>query len=322
MPGVRRLLSVAAIAAGLLHGPALAEDCLNPNALGTLRTIAVDPAALGRVGTMQYRETLQLAPKEIVLTFDDGPMPPMTSKVLEILRNECVRATFFLVGRHAQAFPALTRAIAADGHTVANHTQNHPLQTMSGAHGTREMDTGFRSIAAALAPDGAKPAPFFRFPGLLNSHAVESYAKSKGVAVFSTDFLADDWKQISAEQILVRGMARLNAKGSGIMLLHDVQPGTVLILPKLLNELKARGYRIVHLVPAPGAEPEIAAPALVAERPAPSAKPAAATKTASAKKKHVAVAALEPALPDFKFVSRWRKYWDTQRSAAVARATP
>jgi peptidoglycan/xylan/chitin deacetylase (PgdA/CDA1 family) len=235
--------------------------------------------------------------------------------VLELLRNECVRATFFLVGRNAHAFPGLVRRIAGDGHTVANHTQNHPLREMNYAYGVREMETGFRSIAAALEPDGVKPAPFFRFPGLLQSRAVESYANSKGIAVMSADFLADDWARISPEQIFVRAMARLAAKGSGIMLLHDVQPELVLILPKLLNELKARGYRIVHLVPAPGTAPVIAAP-LVAE------KPAAAPAQNAPKKRHVAVASMQPAPNEFKFLSRWRKYWENQRGTAAARQTP
>jgi peptidoglycan/xylan/chitin deacetylase (PgdA/CDA1 family) len=307
---------MAAIAAGLIHGPARAEDCLNPDALGTLRTVDVDPAALGRIGTMQYRDTVKLAPKEVVLTFDDGPMPPMTTKVLELLRNECVRATFFLVGRNAHAFPGLVRRIAGDGHTVANHTQNHPLQRMSASYGTREMETGFRSIAAALAPDGIKPAPFFRFPGLLHSREMESYANSKGIAVMSADFLADDWARISPEQIFVRAMARLAAKGSGIMLLHDVQPETVLILPKFLNELKMRGYRIVHLVPAPGTAPVIAAP-LVAEKPT-----AAPAQNHAPKKKQMKVASVEPAATEFKFLTRWRKYWESQRGTAPARQTP
>lgn len=311
-----RFCTTAALAAGLLAGPAWADDCANTSALNTWRTLTLDPATLSRVGGMQYRETLPLQPKEVVLTFDDGPMPPMTTKVLDALRAECVRATFFLIGRNARAYPAVVRTIARDGHTVANHTENHPLVTMGGEYGAREFDVGFRSIAAALEPEGRSPAPFIRFPGLLNSGGVEAYAKKKGLVVMSADMVADDWTQISAEQVLARALARLAAKGSGILLLHDVQPGLALILPRLLTELKKRGYRIVHLVPAPGSEPAIQpAPAVAEKRPPPPAhrpapKPAAQAATAV------------PGQPGIGMFARLQKYWEQRRQSAVELRTP
>jgi peptidoglycan/xylan/chitin deacetylase (PgdA/CDA1 family) len=79
--------------------PALAADCPgNPNALGTSRTIVVDPANTQRVGAMSYPQTLPLEPKEVVLTFDDGPQPKYTGPILETLSHECVKATFFIIG--------------------------------------------------------------------------------------------------------------------------------------------------------------------------------------------------------------------------------
>src|SRR5215475_7571915 len=77
----------------------------HPDALGTSRTLVVDPAEHGRIGTMQYRESLPLEDKEVVLTFDDGPIPPRTSAVLDILAANCVKATFFIVGQMATAHP-------------------------------------------------------------------------------------------------------------------------------------------------------------------------------------------------------------------------
>jgi peptidoglycan/xylan/chitin deacetylase (PgdA/CDA1 family) len=324
---VGRFHCIAAFAAGLACvAPAFAEDCLNPNALGTFRTIAVDPAAFSRVGTMQYRDTLPLGPKEIILTFDDGPMPPMTNKVLETLRGECVRATFFLIGRNAKAHAALTRDIARDGHTIANHTQNHHLQTMGEGLGIQEIDSGFRSIAAALEPAGYKPALFFRFPGLLNTAAIEQHAKKKGIVVMSADLLADDWTQISAEQILQRGLARLSEKGSGIFLLHDVQPATALILPKLLAELKKRGYKIVHMVPA-GSAPTFSPDPLIAEKPLPAPRRTAMRKrTEVASLSHVVPGEepLQAHAPATKsaFGERWRKYMVSHPAKARDLASP
>jgi peptidoglycan/xylan/chitin deacetylase (PgdA/CDA1 family) len=254
--------AIAFLAGMLLAWPALAADCPgNPDALGTSRTITVDPAMLARIGDMQYRISTPLGPKEVVLTFDDGPMPPMTNRVLDILQSECVKATFFLIGRNARAFSSVVQRIAQDGHTIGNHTQNHPFATMSPGRAVQEIEGGYRSIAAALQPIGMEPSPFFRFPGLKTTRPVESYLQAKGMTVMSTDFLADDWyHRITPDGILAKALNRLEARGgSGMLLLHDVKPGTALILPKLLKELKQRGYSIVHMVPAAGTAPQIAA---------------------------------------------------------------
>jgi len=290
----------------------MADDCLNPDALGTARTLAVDPAVFGSVGTMQYRGTLPLEPGEIVLTFDDGPMLPMTASVVRSLQEECVRATFFVVGRQARAYPAVVRRIAEEGHSVANHSENHHLTALHGPHGVQELDKGFASIRAALEPAGVEPAPFFRFPGLLNTHAVESHAKAKKVSVMSADFLADDWTGIRPEHIIARGLARLREKGSGIFLLHDVQPSLALALPKLLRELKARGYRIVHVVPAPGAgaPPPLPEEPLVAEK---KAAPPPVRRVAARPAKEPESAELLP-------FARWRKMFEQQNQRAVTAA--
>ena len=313
---MRQSRILAALAAGLAcAGPAFAEDCLNPDALGTARTLAVDPAAFGRVGSMQYHAALPLAAKEAVLTFDDGPMKPMTTKVLETLRNECVKATFFLIGRHAKSAPAVVRSIAEEGHTVANHSENHLLMTLPGPRGVQEFDKGFQSIATALEPAGMQAAPFFRFPGLLNTIAVESHARSNGVSVMSADIVADDWRGIRPEHIIARALDRLQQKGSGILLLHDVQPALALALPGLLRELKKRGYRIVHIVPAPGAgAPPMPEPIVAAKQ-----APAAARKT---------VARIAPKKPEaetvaeFPILARWRKMVEQHKGAVVATSYP
>src|SRR5712692_5801774 len=79
-------------------GTAGAAEC-PPGALGVSRTIAVDPSEHARLGSMQYGESLPLKDREVVLTFDDGPLPPYTNRILETLASECVKATFFMVGR-------------------------------------------------------------------------------------------------------------------------------------------------------------------------------------------------------------------------------
>lgn len=231
---------------------ALAADCPgHPDALGTSRTLVVDPREHPRIGTMQYAETLPLADGEVVLTFDDGPLPKYSNRILEILASECVKATFFLVGRQAQANPEGVRKVRDAGHTVATHTQNHPtgMHHLPIERVQQEIDEGIASVTAALG-DGSAPAPFFRVPGLRRAEGIEQYAALKGAQIWSADFPADDWRHVSSARVYELAMQRLEAKGKGILLLHDIQARTVAALPKILQEMKARGYRIVHVVPA------------------------------------------------------------------------
>jgi peptidoglycan/xylan/chitin deacetylase (PgdA/CDA1 family) len=251
---MRRILALCcwlALIAGSI--PAAAGECAgNANALGTSRTLVVDPTEHPRLGTMQYLETLPLADHEVVLTFDDGPLPPYTNRILDILASQCVKATYFLVGRMAQNFPGMVRHIYNEGHTVGTHSQSHPLtfNKMPLASAQQEIDDGIVSVSAALG-DPRALAPFFRIPGLLRAEPVETYLASRSLVTWSADFPADDWfKRITAKEIVKRALRRIEAKGKGILLLHDIHPATVLALPTLLKELKARGYRIVHVVPS------------------------------------------------------------------------
>jgi peptidoglycan-N-acetylglucosamine deacetylase len=231
----------------------------NPNALGTSRTMAVDPLEHPRIGTMQYRETLPLDDHEVVITFDDGPIPPRTTKVLEILASECIKATFFLVGEMARAHPDAVRQIEAAGHTIGTHSETHPLtfHKMPEAKAEQEINAGIASVASALN-DPTRLAPFFRIPGFLRRDSVEKYLASQHLMTWCADFPADDWMKISSEEVVKRALERLDEDGKGILLLHDIHPRTVEALPVILSELKRRGYRIVHVVPASPEQPTTA----------------------------------------------------------------
>jgi len=249
--GIRRTL-VALLLLPALLGMAQAAECPgHPGALGVSRTIVLDPAEHPLLGTLQYNESLPLNDHEVVLTFDDGPLPPYTSRVLDTLAAECVKATFFLVGRMALGYPQLVRREYNEGHTIAGHSQNHPFTfaKMSVEAAAKEIEDGFGSLRTVLG-DPKAIAPFFRIPGLLRQDSVEQYLAAHGYATWSLDFLADDWTHISAREIARRALQRIEARGRGILLLHDIQPATALALPTILAELKARGYKIVHVVPA------------------------------------------------------------------------
>jgi peptidoglycan/xylan/chitin deacetylase (PgdA/CDA1 family) len=261
---MRLFLLSGALAAGLFVCPALAEDCPgNPDALGTSRTIAVDPAKTPRIGSMSYPQSLPLEPKEVVLTFDDGPQPKYTVQVLETLARECVKATFFIIGSLAKEYPDWVQREARAGHTIGNHSETHPryIDKLPPERGIAEIVNGGRHIEEALAPAGFKMAPFFRFPGFRHTEAMDQYLNKQRYVAIGADFPADDWTFIGPDTILKRALDRLERRGSGILLLHDIHQRTATILPRLLRELKTRGYKVVHMVPADGATLVAAAPA-------------------------------------------------------------
>src|SRR6202140_1154319 len=225
---------------------ASAADCPgHPDALGTSRTLVVDPREHPRIGTMQYAETLPLQDHEVVLTFDDGPLPRNSNQVLGILASQCVKATFFTIGSMALAYPDGVRKLRDAGHSIGTHTQDHPLtmDRMSIERARQEIDDGIASVKSVLGDDAAL-APFFRIPGLARADAVEGYLASQGIQTWSADFLADDWRHVSPSRVYDIAMKRLQAKGKGILLLHEIQARTVAALPRILRELKARGYLI------------------------------------------------------------------------------
>ena len=254
----RAILSAAVLSAvvGVTLGAgtvARAQDCPgHPDAIGTSRVITIDPNDYQRLGTLNYQQTVPLDDHEVVLTFDDGPLPPYSSQVLDILASQCVKAVFFLVGEMAKAYPAVARRVHDEGHTIGSHSQDHPLRfdRISDEKIRWEIDAGIDNVNAALG-EGGGLAPFFRIPGFGRTDVVESELAARSLVVFSTDTVADDWhRHISPSQIIARAMSRLEAKGKGMLLLHDIHPWTVAALPGLLKALKDKGFRIVQVVPS------------------------------------------------------------------------
>jgi len=259
--GLLAAVCAATLGMPLAAPPALAQNAAqdpahacpgNPNALGTSRVIAIDPGEYKHVGRMQYPDSLPLADKEVVITFDDGPLPPYSNQILDILASECVKATYFLVGSMARAYPATVRRIYEEGHTIGTHSLFHPshFSRLPVEKLRREIDGGIAEVSAALG-DSKYLAPFFRIPGLDRSELVESELAARSLVVFSSDTVADDWHHgIKPNQIAALALQRLQARGKGILLLHDIHPKTVAALPGLLKSLKDGGFHIVQVVPS------------------------------------------------------------------------
>jgi peptidoglycan/xylan/chitin deacetylase (PgdA/CDA1 family) len=252
----------------MVHGAAAAPaGCPREHTLGTSRILSVDPKQYPRIGLKSFPDTLPLHDGEVVLTFDDGPSPPMTDKVLAALAKECVRATFFLVGKPASGRAALVQKIAAEGHTIGHHTYTHAhLAQIPPEQAIEEIDRGIAADEKALnGVETTTPStPFFRFPYFESTPATLDLLASRGIAVFGADLWASDWNPMSPQQTLRLLTSRLNQARKGIILLHDPQPRTVAMLPAFLRYLKNHGYRVVHVVPSEEKHNE-----LHSERPSP-----------------------------------------------------
>jgi peptidoglycan-N-acetylglucosamine deacetylase len=243
----------AVVVAGLLivfsagSGPAVAQGaCPNPNGMGVSRTVEIDTTGGPGFGFEHYKAYDFLRLKEVVLTFDDGPQVGYTHAVLEALAAQCTKATFFSIGKMAAGLPEIIRDVAAAGHTIGTHTWSHAnlSQIKNEADWKGEIEKGVSAVKRAV---GGPIAPFFRYPVLKDSKETLAHLAGRNVAVFSTDIDSFDFKFRDTEGFAKSVIDRLEKKGKGILLFHDVQPVTAKALPKVLAELKAQGYRVVHM---------------------------------------------------------------------------
>jgi peptidoglycan/xylan/chitin deacetylase (PgdA/CDA1 family) len=245
---------VFSLIAGFLPTAALAESCPgNPQALGTERVMEVTAKVTPRVGRKHFPSTLPLNARELVLTFDDGPWPGTTSKVLDALKAECVHATFFLLGRNAAVHPQLALRALAEGHTLGHHSYSHPLLSrMALPRAEAEIDRGIAADEIAIYGSSSRSSPatpFFRFPGFASNQALLDHLAARGIVVFGADVWASDWLSMSPAQELRLVLSRIEQAGRGIVLFHDTKAQTARMLPAFLRELKRRGFRVVHVVP-------------------------------------------------------------------------
>jgi peptidoglycan/xylan/chitin deacetylase (PgdA/CDA1 family) len=250
-----RGLAVCALAAVVLFatsGLQAEETCKSADALGVSRAIEVDTTGGPWFGE-PFGNPDFLKPGEVVLTFDDGPWPATDQKILAALAHECVRATFFLIGKPASEHPELVRRIAAQGHTIAHHTwTHHNLKYMKPEAAIGEIDKGIAAVETALHGKATTTpsTPFFRFPSFEMTPATLDALQKRGIAVFGADLWASDWDPMTPAQQLKLLTERLQVARKGIILLHDPKAQTTAMLPAFLRWLRDNRYRVVHLVSA------------------------------------------------------------------------
>src|SRR5258708_156781 len=210
------------------------------------------PSKAIRVGTGRDEVLVDggLGLRQIAITFDDGPHPTRTPRILSILAAAGIKANFFQIGRNAAAYPAVARLVMDAKHPVGSHTYSHPdLVSLSEAHAELEIETGDSAVASAV---GLKPGklPFFRFPYGSKSARELRFVRSRGDTTLFWNMDSLDWRLRDPHNLFLNLLAELDRAQRGILLLHDIQEQTVIVVPHFLRELKERGYETVYFVPA------------------------------------------------------------------------
>ena len=235
-------------------GPAAAAKpiaCANPNAMGIARTVEIDTTGGPGFGSQHFKSYDFLQDHEIVLTFDDGPWLGHTPAVLKALADQCLRATFFSIGKHATYYPDILRQVIAAGHTVGSHTWSHAdlLAVMKKSGPDAAKDEIEKGMSAVHLMAAAPIAPFFRFPDLRHPPEMLTYLGDRNVASFSTDIDSWDFKIKKPDELTKTLIAKVIKAGKGIILMHDFQKVTSIALPQILGQLQSNGFKIVHMVP-------------------------------------------------------------------------
>ena len=229
--------------------------CNNPNALGVERVVQIDTTGGPGFGFEHFKAYDFLRDKEVVLTFDDGPWPGNTPAVLKALADQCTKALFFPIGKHAGWHPEILKQVAAAGHTIGSHTWSHKdLSKLTPEEAKNEIEMGIAAVSIAL---GNQPVgPFFRFPALRHPPEMVKYLGERNVGIFSTDMDSFDFKMRKPDQVIKSVMAKLEKHGKGIILMHDFQHATAEAAPELFKQLKAGGYKVVQVVGKTPIEPQ------------------------------------------------------------------
>jgi peptidoglycan/xylan/chitin deacetylase (PgdA/CDA1 family) len=221
--------------------------CDNPDALGVARVVQIDGTGGPGFGFEHFKAYDFLRDKEVVLTFDDGPWPVNTEKVLKALADECTKALFFPIGKHAGYHPEILKEVKRAGHTIGSHTWSHAnLSTLKPEEAKAEIEKGIAAVSVAL---GNKPVDsFIRFPALKHPPEMLKYVGKRNLGVFSCDFDSFDFKARRGSQVVRSVMSKLKKHGKGIILMHDFQRATAEAVPEILKELKEGGYKVVQIV--------------------------------------------------------------------------
>lgn len=232
-----RALALAGLLAltGCMGGTSEAE--CGEDALGVSRTLLLTPDSPPPLD--------QLAPGEVILSFDDGPDLFRTPGVLKALGAECTRATFFLLGREAEARPGLAKDILAAGHSVGSHSLDHAnLAELSVEDALANAAAGREAVEAAIG----QATPLFRYPFVATTPELSAAMTDAGLIDVTVTADGADWTRNAPEDSVAMILAKLEQTDRrGIILLHDPFAKSAARTRLLLQSLKDEGYQIVAL---------------------------------------------------------------------------
>ncbi|MGE0701727.1 MAG: polysaccharide deacetylase family protein [Hyphomicrobiaceae bacterium] len=244
------LLALALPALVTLTTAAAANCPGNPNAIGVSRVVEIDTTGGPGFGFEHFKDHDFLRPKEVVLTFDDGPWPGHTPQVLKALADHCAKAIFFVIGKHAMWHPDVLRQVAEGGHTIGTHTFSHQdlsAAKIDDAKRKAEIEMGISAARRSLGEQADKVGSFFRFPALRHPPEMMKYVGERNLGIWSTDIDSFDFKLKGTDKLVPSILKKLEKHGKGIVLMHDFQKNTAQAAKDLLDQLQANGYKLVQV---------------------------------------------------------------------------
>lgn len=188
----------------------------------------------------------------LALTFDDGPHPANTPRLLDLLKQRNVKATFYVVGTNAKRYPEIMRRIVAEGHEIGNHTVTHPNLSKMSADGVRnELRVCHDAIVSAtgVAPRTMRP-PY----GAITSAQKSWIKKEFGYSTILWSVDPEDWKKPGSSVVTSRLVS--GAGPGGILLVHDIHSPTIDAMPSTIDQLLAKGYQFVTVTQLLAMEPK------------------------------------------------------------------
>jgi peptidoglycan/xylan/chitin deacetylase (PgdA/CDA1 family) len=220
--------------------------------------------------------------KWVALTFDDGPHPNYTRKFIDLLQSKNAKATFFLIGRQANAFPGLVKELADAGFELANHSWSHPQLTRISPEKVREE---LANTSRAIAEASGAEVGLLRPPYGSTNAKVQAVAAELGLRIINWSIDTNDWRPNATADSMTSEILK-NVRDGSIILMHDRHEKSLITTERVIDKLRAEGYEFVTVSEllglrepgAPPARPEVAqAPAASVSGPAGDVPAAAGT---------------------------------------------